>query len=242
MIARLLGYIGKIVLVAVVVTVVLFQYGPQLLGQTVTNGVNGWLTDHATQAPPVAAAVPESLTTVNTTALVTALRALNRWETQGVRVHTCTTVDNTLGGKPWSFFTEQVKEVCADGVVIAGVDLHGFAEQVRVHDGSSVQVRVPASQVFSVTIDPLSYTFDGRKGWLSPDREDAFWQVITTNLYNGMLDGACHQQVTERAAASFETVATELIQAIEPGLTDVRIDGAVGDCRTVVDFAATEGN
>ncbi|MFM2032885.1 MAG: hypothetical protein RLZZ297_1650, partial [Chloroflexota bacterium] len=37
MIARLLGYIGKIVLVAVVVTVVLFQYGPQLLGQAVTN-------------------------------------------------------------------------------------------------------------------------------------------------------------------------------------------------------------
>lgn len=231
-------------IVVVSLVVIGMRVVPQLVVDEVTGQIQRWLGTYSTQAPTVAAQSTADVHTVDIRAVVTAMHALHRWETQGVRVHACTVVDNTESGKLWSWFTEETKEVCADGVIIAGVDMRRFADTIQHTPGTTwVRATVPASAVFSVTIDPQSYTFGGRKGVFAPERDDAMWTRIQTNLTDGMLNAGCERQVTIAAAAEFNMVVTALIRAVDPQITDVTITGDAGDCSVVAAIdAPAEGN
>lgn len=226
----MMGVLTAVIAVGVALGVVAYA------GKSMVEQLNAYVGQFVTQAPAASAQEPVAIHTIDTRAITVALAKLNRWETQAVKVHACTTVDNAQSGKIWSFFTEEVKSVCADGVIIAGVDMRDFAGNVTTTAGSWVHVTVPASQVFSVTVDPTTYTVDtaaGRKGWFAPERDDAMWQQITQNLRDGMLTEGCTQNVTSNAADAFREVVEKQIKAIDPAIMAVTVDVSAGDCKTI---------
>jgi len=235
MIARLISKaITTVFLLGMVV------YALNYIGKTIpelpfANALTGlWDT---TTAPPAAQADADPLVNVvSTEAIVTAMHALNRWETQGATVTGCALVDNNEMDHFYSFFVGETLELCGTGTVIAGVDMAQFTDTLRVeNDGRTVQVTVPDSQVFSLTVDQTQMRRQSEsRGWFAPNKTGFLNQKAQVAVQEAMLAEACGQGITQRAAEEFTVVVTKLIKAVNPDITTVNVSINAGDCMSIV--------
>lgn len=234
MIARLLAIVIKTIFLIALVVFALNYIGKTIPELPFANAFTG-LWDRTT-APPAAEANPDpQVNVVSTKAIVSAMHALNRWETQGATVTGCALVDNNEMDHFYSYFVGETLELCGTGRVIAGVDMAQFAETLRVeNDGHTVQVTVPASQVFSLTVDQTQMRRQREsRGWFAPNKNGFLNQKAQVAVQEALLTEACTQGITQRAAEEFTVVVTQLIKAVNPGITTVNVVINAGDCKAI---------
>jgi hypothetical protein len=193
------------------------------------------LWETLTTAPQVTTDDKAEVNVVSTEALVTAMQGLNRWETQGATVTGCATVDNNETNHFYSYFVGETLALCGTGTVIAGVDMSLFTDTLSIkNDGRTVDVRVPDAQVFSLTVDQSQMRREsGQRGWFAPDKSAMLNQTAQIKVQEAMLQEACAQALTQRAADEFTMVVTKLLKAVNPQITTVNVFVNAGDCKSI---------
>ena len=235
MIARLIATAIKTVFLLALVVFALNYIGKTMPELPFANALTT-LWDKTT-TPPAAKADPDAhVNVVTAKAIVTAMYALHRWETQGATVTGCALVDNNEMDHFYAYFVGETLELCGTGTVIAGVDMAQFADTVRIeNDGRTVYVTVPDSQVFSLTVDQTQMRRQSEsRGWFAPNKTGFLNQTAQVAVQEAMLADACKQGITQRAADVYVIEVTKLIKAVNPDITTVNVSINTGDCMSIV--------
>lgn len=217
--ALLYGMLGAL-LAALAVLVIGAQWVDGMIRQAV---------DGAT-APLQTIVVTPTPTIVDRGGMVLQMRALARLETQRYTVERVIEARIERGDVLDLVLGERLLLI-ASGEAVAGVDLAALtADDVIVSaDGRSVTVRLPPSEVFSVSLDSeRTRVYDRQTGLLArPDRDlerQARLEAETT-----ILATACEQGMMQRATDEAQRAVEQLLRAL--AFDEVTVLATPGACR-----------
>jgi len=130
--------------------------------------------------------------------VVRSVQNLSRLETASYTIEKVITAESGEG--PFGFLFRDRLLLVAQGEVIAGVDLSRISEEDIRIEGSTVIVKVPASEIFVATLDnDNTYVYDRQTGLLGQQidletlaRREAEDAILQAALEDGILDLAQH--------------------------------------------------
>jgi len=179
-------------------------------------GVSGGL---ATQAEQILHPTPTIV--ADPVTIIKQVRSLSRLETSSFTIEKVITADT--GDGPLGFLFRDKLLLVAHGEVIAGIDLQRMDDSSVKVAGNSVFITLPASEVFTATLDnQKTYVYDRQTAVLGQQpnletlaRQKAEQEILQAALDDGILD---------MAQNNGDQVIQKLLEAL--GFTDVNISHA----------------
>ena len=173
-------------------------------------------------------AEPETSINDRRAAVVTEMRSLSRLETQQFTIEQVIEAEKEGNMFQDILFGDRILLI-ANGNVIAGIDFGKLEEgDVRVTGDSTVEVTLPASEIFLSALDnEQTRVYDRERGLLSrgsAQLETEARQAAEASL----LRAACEQQILDKAATEAQTQVEALLRLLE--FEDVSVEAPVGTC------------
>ena len=173
-------------------------------------------------------AEPETSINDRRAAVVTEMRSLSRLETQQFTIEQVIEAEKDGNMFQDILFGDRILLI-ANGNVIAGIDFGKLEEgDVRVTGDSTVEVTLPASEVFLSALDnEQTRVYDREQGLLSrgsAQLETEARQAAEASL----LRAACDQQILDKAASEAQSQVEALLRLLE--FDDVTVDAPAGTC------------
>jgi hypothetical protein len=157
------------------------------------------------------------------------IRSLNRLETQSFAVERVVEASVERGNLLDTFLGDRLLLI-ASGNVIAGVDLSKLSEEdiVVSDDGTSVTLRLPASEIFVAALDNnRTRVYDRQTGFLADQQRDLETQA-RQEAERQILQAACEGQITEKAASEAKRSMEQFLSLLD--FDEVNVIAPIGAC------------
>jgi hypothetical protein len=183
-------------IVLIVIVLALAAYGIIAINRNISGALSPLKeanSDLSTQVSqllnPTPTIIPDPVTIIHE------VRSLARLETMQYTVEKVISAE--IGGGAFAWLTQDKLLLVAHGTVIAGVDLEKLAPEDMWLDGSVLNVRLPAAEIFVATLDnDKTYVYDRETGIArNPDqnletlaRQSAEDEIEKAAIEDGILD------------------------------------------------------
>lgn len=165
--------------------------------------------------------------TQDTTAVVTEMRSLNRWETASFTIEKI--IDSGTDGNVFQqfLFGNRILLI-AQGNVIAGFDLSHFSQDDITIQGTSIELKLPAPQILVASIDNTkTKVYDRKQGLLVPSDNNLESTAFAT-AQNSVRAAACQEGILAKASANAKSQLTSLFSSFH--FTKITIIIPQGHC------------
>ena len=170
---------------------------------------------------------PETVINTDRAEIIKEIQSLNRLETASY------TMEKIIeAGDEGNLFQDLVYGdrllLIAHGQVVAGVDLSQVSDQDLKINGSSLQIRLPDTQIFSTQLDNTqTKVYDRQQGLLSGGNKDLESQA-RQSAEKSISQAACQGGILQEAATQAKTQVAQLFSLA--GFTQVEVQVAAGQC------------
>ena len=170
---------------------------------------------------------PETVINTDRAEIIKEIQSLNRLETASY------TMEKIIeAGDEGNLFQDLVYGdrllLIAHGQVVAGVDLSQVSDQDLKINGSSLQIRLPDTQIFSTQLDNTqTKVYDRQQGLLSGGNKDLESQA-RQSAEKSISQAACQGGILQEAATQAKTQVAQLFSLA--GFTQVEVQVAACQC------------